>query len=106
MERIQAQYQPDYDRFLLHSKNYVVQYNQTYLQRFNQMKQRLKLQIETRWGRDIPLPNKIIDVENENYRGRECALIGMLFKDMKLRGSVSDSFCVACLFNQIPTDLR
>lgn len=101
MERIQAQYHPDYDRFLLHSKNYVVQYNQTYLQRFNQMKQRLKLQIETRWGRDIPLPNKIIDVENENYRGRECALIGMLFKDMKLRGSILDDFK-----DGIPTSLQ
>ena len=42
MERVQASYQPDYDRFLLHSKNYVVQYNRTYLQRFNQMKEHLR----------------------------------------------------------------
>lgn len=101
MERVQASYQPDYDRFLLHSKNYVVQYNRTYLQRFNQMKEHLRAQVKTRWGEGTLIPGNIIDIEHEVYRGKECVLMGMLFKDMKLRGSILEDFK-----DGVPTSLQ
>ena len=40
-----------------------------------------------KWG--LPILQKIIDIDDELHKTQDCVLIGMIFKDLKLRGSVS-----------------
>jgi DNA polymerase delta subunit 2 len=128
-ERCSAEYEPRYTKFLLPSKNYVVQYNQVYLQRLSQHRATLRKQARIIWnatalpGRTdyktspmkekplakdcLPLLDKIIDSESlleplpasekgSESKGQEmaqeCVLIGTLYKEMTLRGSVLDEF--------------
>lgn len=86
--RAEAKYEPRYSRFLLHAKNYVQQYNQIYLHRMEQMKGHLKERSIAKWGNSCQVLNQIIDLESEHLKGQECVLIGMTFKDLKIRGSV------------------
>jgi hypothetical protein len=46
--------------------------------------------VERRWGSSVPLLDQIIDIENEVNKTQECVLTGMVYKDLKLRGSVSN----------------
>jgi hypothetical protein len=45
LSRAEGKYEARYNRFILHSKNYVQQYNQVYLERLGQMKDHLRLAI-------------------------------------------------------------
>lgn len=64
------------------------QYNQIYLHRMEQMKGHLQDRAKTKWGDSCQVLSQIIDLESEHLQGKECVLIGMTFKDLKLRGSV------------------
>ncbi len=54
-----------------------------------QMKDHLRKRAQSKWGSSCQILNQIIDIEGEHLKGKECVLIGMTFKDLKLRGSVS-----------------
>jgi hypothetical protein len=86
--RILGQYEPQFQPFLLHTKNYVVQYNQLYLQRLNLMKPHMRDRARCKWGANIPVLEKIIDLQEDGTSNEDAVLIGMLSKDLKLRGSV------------------
>ena len=45
-----------------------------------------------KWGKETPILEKIIDIESENQQqkgSKQYIVIGTLYKDMHLRGSVS-----------------
>lgn len=47
-----------------------------------------------KWGKEVPILAKIIDIESENQHqkeGKQYIVIGTLYKDMHLRGSVSST---------------
>jgi hypothetical protein len=44
IERVNANYTPTYQRFILSSKNFVQQYNQVYLHRLEQMREHLRFE--------------------------------------------------------------
>jgi DNA polymerase II small subunit/DNA polymerase delta subunit B len=45
----------------------------------------------SKWGENIPVLNKIIDLQGDDSSNDDAVLIGMLSKDLKLRGSVLDN---------------
>lgn len=57
-----------------------------------------------KWGKDVPILTKIIDIESEHQHqkeNRQYIVIGTLYKDMHLRGSVSLS--TNCLLQLMDT---
>lgn len=94
LERADCRYEATYSRFIVHNKNYVAQqYNQAYLKRLNDMKVQLRKRVEAVWVNqsDVKILDKIIDLETESEKAgvaKECILMGMIYKELKLRGSV------------------
>jgi hypothetical protein len=87
--RVSVESTPKFERFVLTTKNYVSQYNGMYLARLAEMRGMLKSVAERKWGSSFQVLPNIIDIESEhNGTHSECILIGTLYKDMKLRGSV------------------
>lgn len=78
-------------RFTVETKKFERQYNQLYLSRLHIMRKAVKLQAENRWGTDLPLFDKIIESENHED-DRDCILVGTLYKELSLRGSVLEEF--------------
>ena len=73
LERSTSDYRPRYSRFLLQTKNYVVQYNHVYLTRLAQIRPTLRLRAQTFWKAEtgnpsaaLPLFEKVIDSESLN----------------------------------------
>ncbi|KAJ1416445.1 hypothetical protein B484DRAFT_401178, partial [Ochromonadaceae sp. CCMP2298] len=91
--RCTVDYKADFERFVLHKKNYVQQYNLIYHARLNEMRSVLRTEAAGRWG-DTPVLGKVIDVESsmESSERLELVIIGTLYKEMRLRGSVLDEF--------------
>ena len=79
------------NRFIISNKNYGHQFNHIYSMRSIQMKDVLMGLARKRWGDQIQIANKIIDSE-ANALGAECALVGVLYKEMSMRSSVLDEF--------------
>eukprot|EP01033_Poteriospumella_lacustris_P003941 gene3941-2802_t len=89
--RVIGQYEPSYQEFLLHTKNYVVQYNQLYLTRLVLMREHMIRRAHAKWGAQVPVLEKLIDLQGFSTENTDVVLIGMLSKELKLRGSVLDN---------------
>lgn len=114
-------YDPLYAKYILNTKNYVQQYNHMYVARLNQMRTMLRQDFlfssfkihniiaylhlsklysnvaTCKWGTAYPILQKIIDIEatttiDTNNDHGEYILIGTIYKEMSLRGSVLDEF--------------
>ena len=77
-------------RFVLKDKNFTQQYNHMYCKRQLQMRPHAQRAAIRRWGEaDGAAVAKII---NAPLDGAPCVVIGMLYKDMKLKPCVLDEY--------------
>eukprot|EP01035_Chromulina_nebulosa_P038783 gene38783-52386_t len=80
-------------RFCALNKAYALQYNVIYRKRLAQISPMLRYQVYRAWGVETKILDRIIDAENaDSDASMEYVLIGTLFKDMSLRGSILDEF--------------
>jgi len=82
-----------HDRFKLTASgtNYTKQYSHMYVERTLQMKKVLSKLAAERWT-DVPLADRVIDTEGSTKASHDWAIVGVIYKEMKLRGSVLDEF--------------
>ncbi len=71
--------------------DYTKQYSHMYIKRTLLMKQVLIRMAALRWP-DVPLADRVIDTEGSTKNTHDWAIVGVLYKEMKLRGSVLDEF--------------
>lgn len=86
VERETAEYACEDDGFLVGDRVYNKQYAHLYYQRLANLSPRIAAKVRAAWP-SLPL-KKILEVEP----GLECAVIGTLYKDMKLKPSVLDDY--------------
>ncbi len=86
VERETAEYACEDDGFLVGDRVYNKQYAHLYYQRLANLSPRIAAKVRAAWP-GLPL-KKILEVEP----GLECAVIGTLYKDMKLKPSVLDDY--------------
>jgi DNA polymerase delta subunit 2 len=91
VERVFRDYESLDQKFKVKGTVYTTQYSQVYNERTVEMKGSLEMLTKQKWG-DLPLATRIIDTEGEAGQAVEWAIIGVLFKEMKLRYSVLDQF--------------
>jgi len=82
-----------HDRFKLTASgtDYTKQYSHIYTERTMQMKKVLSKLAQEKWP-DIPLADRVIDTEGSSKTSHDWAIVGVLYKEMKMRGSVLDEF--------------
>ena len=71
--------------------NYTKQYSHIYTERTKQMKRVLSKLVQEKWS-DIPLADRVIDTEGSTKTSHDWAIVGVLYKEMKMRNSVLDEF--------------
>ena len=91
LPRAEASFEPSH-RFILGSKDYTQQYSHLYSVRLKQVTNRIRGLAVQKFGNDVPILSRIIDSETKDQTRNECIVIGTLFKEMDLRGSVLDEF--------------
>eukprot|EP01100_Stratorugosa_tubuloviscum_P007115 TRINITY_DN2992_c1_g1_i2.p1 TRINITY_DN2992_c1_g1~~TRINITY_DN2992_c1_g1_i2.p1 ORF type:complete len:474 (+),score=165.54 TRINITY_DN2992_c1_g1_i2:32-1453(+) len=97
-KRIEANYNPNYERFIIRDKNYSQQYSQIYNARFEEIKPWLNLVLKTKYKKyNIPI-QRTLDLKE----GELCFLIGTIYKDMPLKPTVLQQFEKQKLFTIIP----
>ena len=79
-------------RFHIKAKDYNPQYCHIYSLRLKMMNERMRALAVQKWGHDVPILSRIIDSETKDQTQNECIVIGTVFKEMLLRGSVLDEF--------------
>ena len=80
------------NRYHIKAKDYNPQYCHIYSLRLKLMNERMRALAVQKWGHDVPILSRIIDSETKDQTQNECVVIGTLFKEMSLRGSVLDEF--------------
>ena len=104
--RSQVPYEPRFQRFRIKDKTFTQQYSHIYMQRTILMRPPLwyyclfkynnfviiseypSKVAKMRWGDEIPIVNKLIESDSD-LQGKLCILIGLLYKEMSLKPSVS-----------------
>jgi len=86
VERDSADYKCADDPFVIGERVYNKQFAHLYFQRLQVIRPAIQEKINSGW-KDVPM-KKILEVE----AGVECAVIGTLYKDMKLKPSVLDEY--------------
>lgn len=79
-------------KFHIKAKDYNPQYCHIYSLRLKMMNERMRALAVQKWGHDVPILSRIIDSETKDQTQHECVVIGTVFKEMLLRGSVLDEF--------------
>jgi DNA polymerase delta subunit 2 len=92
VERLHAPCVALHDRFKVRGNgtNYTMQYSHIYTERTKQMKQVLGKLAAERWP-ETPIAERVIDAEGTK-NAHDWAIIGVVYKEMKLRSSVLDEF--------------
>mgnify|MGYP002214565580 CR=1 FL=1 len=97
MERAASKHTESSARFKVSATNYSTQYNHLYYHRTRDMKPALENLVKQKWGDSCKLAAKIIDTESntgdiEDRDPAGVAIIGMVYKELKLRDSVLSTF--------------
>ena len=97
MERATSKHVDNSARFKVNNYNYSTQYNHLYYHRTRDMKPALENLVKQKWGDSCKLAAKIIDTESNTGDSEDrdpagVAIIGMVYKELKMRDSVLSTF--------------
>lgn len=80
------------DNFLVKKKNFNKQYNNFYTCRMIKMKEILTQKSIHKWGTNVKILEKIIEVEDDIWKETPCVIIGMIFKTISSHPNVTDDY--------------
>jgi DNA polymerase delta subunit 2 len=81
-----------YQRFLVKEKLFKQQYSHIYQKRLLHIRPSLLGEVKRKWGSEIPVVGKIIDLGSPESFGSARVVVGTLFKEMKLKPNVLEEF--------------